>query len=57
MPSGMVYWRFKSSTPTPYWFGYATDAGSGLVRMGCYNGDTAGGSIVDPKEIEWRKHA
>ncbi len=53
----MVYWRFKSSSPTPWKFGYATDTESrGLMRMGHWNGDTTGGPVVSVSEIEWREY-
>ena len=50
----MVYWRFKSNTPTAWKLGYVTRLSGGLVRMGCYNGDSIGGVIVDPHEIEYK---
>lgn len=46
------YWRFKGEGPWRY--GYPTDAGKGLIRMGLWNGDTHGGIVVDPSEIETR---
>ena len=49
----MVYWRFTRDGGA-YRFGYTSAAGGGLIRMGSYNGDTTGGVIVDPSEIEWR---
>lgn len=54
---GMVYWRFKTKEPTAWRFGYVTRLGQGLVRMGAYNGDTIGGVIVDPAEIEYRPYS
>lgn len=53
-PSGsMVWWR---KTGAPYWcFGYVTYVkGYNLIRMGCWNGDTMGGVVVDIADIEWR---
>lgn len=50
----MVWWRFKRSSPGPWNFGYRTQLSGGLVRMGCWNGDTTHGSVVDPSEIETR---
>lgn len=54
-PSGQLYWRFKGDKAWKY--GYCTNAGSGLLRMGCYNGDTTDGSLVDPLDIEWRSYS
>ena len=55
-PSGtMVYWRFKMNIPGPWYFGYVTyEKGHDLLRMGRYNGETNGGSIVSTSEIEWK---
>lgn len=58
MPSSgtMYWWRFKGA-PTPWKFGYCTHTNtSGLVRMGAYNGDQTGGSVVDVAEIEWKTY-
>lgn len=52
MRTGMCYWRFKGEKP--YRFGFATEAGGGLYRMGLWNGDTDHGPYVDPFEIEVR---
>lgn len=52
----MVWWRFKGACPGPWHFGYVYRLGTGLVRMGAYNGDTTGGSVVSLDEIEWRPH-
>lgn len=55
----MVHWRAKSS-PQPSWhFGYCTyiDGTHDLVRMGHWNGDTTGGSVVSIDDIEWRPYA
>ncbi len=53
----MVWWRFKKNAPGEYRFGYCTSAESGqLVRMGRWNGDTTGGCVVDPYEIEWKDY-
>ena len=49
-----VYWRFKSSTPGPWRYGYMTEAKSGLVRMGFWHGDSSRGPLVDPRDIETR---
>ena len=46
------YWRFKGEKA--YRYGYPTMLKNGLVRMGAWNGDTVGGVVVDPKEIEVR---
>lgn len=52
----MVYWRFKRNAPGPWQFGYTSQAGGGLVRMGRWNGDVNGGQIVDPYEVEVRDY-
>lgn len=52
-----VYWRFKNDVPGPWRYGWMTQVGSGLVRMGWWNGDTTRGPIVDPNEIETRPHS
>ncbi len=52
----MVYWRFKTSNPTPWRFGYVSQVTSGLIRMGFWNGDTTRGPVVDPEETEWKEH-
>ena len=49
----MVFWRFKGIGA--YRFGFTSNAGGGLTRMGLYNGDYNNGLIVDENEIEWRK--
>lgn len=51
----MVWWRF-TATGGAYRFGYVSLVGGGLVRMGRWNGDYSGGSVVDPAEIEWKAH-
>lgn len=45
-----VYWRFKGEKAWRY--GYKTRAECGLWRMGRWNGDTTGGSVVSPEEVE-----
>jgi len=45
-----VYWRFKGEKV--YHYGYPTQMDNGLVRMGRWHGDTAGGIIVDIRDIE-----
>jgi len=52
----MIYWRFKKNNPGSWIFGYVTDAGSGLLRMGSWSGDSNHGPVVDPLEIEWREY-
>lgn len=52
MPTGMCYWRFKHDKA--WRFGYCTYVGSGLYRMGTYNGDFHGGVLVDPNDIDWK---
>jgi hypothetical protein len=48
----MYYWRFKGEKV--YRYGYATPVRGGLWRMGAFNGDTKGGRVIDPDEIEGR---
>jgi hypothetical protein len=57
-PSGsMVYWRFKTNAPGAWRFGYVTYAGGcDMLRMGAWNGDNMGGSVVSAPEIEWRHY-
>lgn len=50
----MCWWRAKGTLD--WHFGYCTRVGSGLVRMGSYNGDTTGGRVVDEADIEWRQY-
>ena len=50
----MVYWRFKAHAPGPWNYSYVSSAGCGLLRMGNWNGDTTGGLVIDPAEIEWK---
>ena len=53
----MVWWRFKTPQPTAYRFGYVTyETGYSMIRMGCWNGDTMGGAVVDATEIEWKPY-
>lgn len=54
-PGSMCYWRFKGEKA--YRFGYCTYvSGPGLIRLGAYNGDTSGGSVVDAYDIEWKAY-
>ena len=53
-PIGLVWWRFKSTAFSSWRFGYATSVDRELTRMGTYNGDTRGGSVVSNDEIEWK---
>lgn len=39
---GMCWWRFKGHKE--WRFGYCTEAGGGLHRMGRWSGDTMGGA-------------
>lgn len=56
-PGTMIYWRFKRNAPGAWKFGYVSHtARSDMLRMGNWNGDTMGGSLVDPTEIEWREY-
>lgn len=55
-PSGsMVWWRFKNGLQD-YHFGYCTYESGGLIRLGRWNGDTMGGRVVDPYDIEWKTY-
>lgn len=54
-PSGsMVYWRRKSGGGD-WKFGYVTYIAGGYdkLRMGRWNGDDTGGSIVSTSDIDW----
>lgn len=54
-PGTMCYWRVKGSAE--WRFGYCTYVdGTEFVRMGRWNGDTIGGSVVGPWEIEWKPY-
>lgn len=55
-PSGsMCYWRVNGAAE--WRFGYCTYMrGYDLVRMGCWSGDTTGGSIVSIGDIEWKHY-
>lgn len=52
----MYWWRWKKDAPCPWMLGYCTHVGSGLVRMGAYNGDTNYGHVVSVSEIEWKEY-
>jgi hypothetical protein len=56
-PSGsMVWWRFKDRGGE-YRFGYCTYVdGPNMIRLGRWNGDSSGGSVVSAYDIEWRPH-
>lgn len=55
-PGSMVYWRFRGQGA--YRFGYCTYAGGhDLLRMGRWNGDSAGGPVVSINDIEWRRYS
>lgn len=51
-----VYWRFKRETPSPWRYGWVSDAGAGLWRMGYWSGDTHQGPVVSPDEIEYKAY-
>jgi len=55
-PSGaMCWWRFKGAVE--WRFGYCTyESGPNMIRMGSWNGDSAGGSVVSIGDIEWEKY-
>ncbi len=53
----MVNWRFKKNAPGPWKFGYVSQGpGQNLLRMGNWNGDVCGGTVVDSSEIECRAY-
>lgn len=60
----MYYWRIKplcrsadSVRGNEWRFGYCTHLSDpGLIRMGRWNGDTMGGSILSVEEIETREY-
>ncbi len=55
-PSGSIcYLRMRGATE--WRFGYCTYLNShDLVRMGGWNGDSTGGSIVSISEVEWKPY-
>lgn len=52
-PGCMYYWRYKFDLR--WHFGYCTyiEGDASLVRMGRWNGDGIGGSVVSVADIEW----
>lgn len=54
MKTGMCYWRFKGQLE--WRFGYCTLERNNLYRMGRWNGDTMGGTIIDPFDVETRDY-
>ena len=52
----MVWWRFKLGTNPEWRFGYMTDAGNGLVRMGPWNGCENRGPVVERFEVETKPY-
>lgn len=55
-PSGsMCWWRVKGAAE--WRFGYCTYvSGPNMIRLGRWNGDTSGGSVVSIGDIEWKKY-
>jgi len=55
-PGSMCYWRFRGQGE--WRFGYCTypQTGYELVRMGRWNGDSTGGSLVSIAEVEWKPY-
>ena len=54
-PGSMVYWSAKNAVE--WRFGYCTYvSGSDMVRMGRWNGDTTGGSVVSIGDIQWKPY-
>lgn len=53
----MYYWRYKSGLR--WHFGYCTyiEGQSSMIRMGRWNGDSTGGSVVSVMDIEWGDYA
>jgi hypothetical protein len=49
------YWRFRGTTNS-WRYGWPSDAGGGLIRMGYYNGDTFHGPIVRECDIEYTEY-
>jgi hypothetical protein len=54
MKSLMVWWRIKGKHV--WHFGYMTDIGNGLVRMGPWLGSVDRGPVVSRDEIETREY-
>lgn len=54
--SGRMYW-WRQKGALEWRFGYCSHESAGLVRMGRWNGDTSGGAVVDPTEIEWKDYS
>jgi hypothetical protein len=56
-PSGqMIYWRYRRHDPGAWRFGYVSYTGTpDIIRLGAWNGDTMGGALVSPSEIEWKE--
>jgi len=50
----MMYWKFKNALE--WTLGFASRLGNGLWRMGLYNGDYSGGTIVDEEDIDTRPY-
>lgn len=53
--SGRMYW-WRQKGALQWRFGYCTNESGGLVRMGRWNGDCDGGSVVSPFDIEWKAY-
>ena len=54
-PGSMVYW--KAQNAVEWRFGYCTYvSGPDIVRMGRWNGDTTGGSVVSTGGIQWKPY-
>lgn len=49
----MYWWRQKGALE--WRFGYCSLCSGGLVRMSAWNGDTTGGVVVDPVDIDWKE--
>lgn len=53
--SGNMYW-WRAKGGLEWRFGYCTHESGNLVRMGRWAGDTIGGSVLDPFDIEWKPY-
>lgn len=55
-PGQMVWWRQKGALE--WRFGYCTYvSGPDMIRLGRWNGDDRGGSVVSIADIEWKDYS
>jgi hypothetical protein len=52
---GKMYW-WKPKSSIGWRFGFCSHETQGLVRMGRWNGDFDGGSVVSPEDIDWKAY-